>query len=343
MDDKRIKEAINARYSHAKFSEEKIRHVLQSIEGEVVVKKKISMAFVLMMILLIAAVTAIAAIFWPSFIKDNFVKDEPTVHVGMLALINQLQGTELTNEVVVDDVAMRTHYAVVEDSECAILFSLQNKGRKLPGIRERLFIAEVDMLFGDYAAGGRCNVTQWYDDETGTLYCLGSTMLEGVQLPSESNVEMTLSVISQTPVKGEANTFANGEPIWSVTTSILVGQQLPSEIITVDKAIAFAQTSLTITEIEFRATGATVRFEGEIALPSEGKPRSFLRMFGFVWCDKDGPIPLRLVGADSTNTAGKTLGEFSFQGTLEDATQIRSLNVWLLDNSDDVQTIAIHP
>jgi len=342
MDKMKIQDAINTRYACAEFSEDKIRYALQKMKGEELVKKKVSIAFVLAMLLIAAAVTAIAATLWPSFIKDKFITDEPTLHVGMLALVEQMKGVDLTGETEIDDVKVRIHYTVVDGVECIVLFSMQNAKPDMPSVEERLFIAEVDFRTdNDIAAGGRCNVTRWYDEADETLYCLASTVLMGGELPSPGDAQMILSVITQIPMESLDHVFDNGEPIWEIIASVPIGSQIPRITILVGKSVTFDQTTLTITEVDLRTTGATVRFEGKIALTNGGKPRSLMRLFVFEWIGDEEVLPLSLSGTTSVEEDGVVHGEFTFLGILDDMPETLLLNAWIWESPDAVQSVSI--
>lgn len=342
MDEKKVQHAINTRYAPDVFSEDKINYAVIRMQGGEIVKKKVSVGFVLAIVLLLATVTALAATLWPSFIKEKFAAEEPTVRVGMLALIEQLKGVDLAGETEVDDVKMRTHYAIVDGPECIVLFSLQNAKPNMPSVEERLFVAEVDFQIDDEtAAGGRCSITRWYDEEEGVLYCLAYTPLEGGALPATGDVQMTLSVITEIPVESQEYVFEIGEPIWSITAAVPVGAEIPTKTLSVGSGVSFGQTTLTITQVDLRTTGATVHFEGNIVPSDDGKPRSLIRLFGFEWTGDEKDLPLSLSGASSREVDGVTYGKFTFQGVLTDLAETLLLNVWMREDPNNVQSVPI--
>lgn len=321
-----------------------VQHLDKALQmgEESYMKKKMSIGFVLAIILLAATITAVAATLWPSFIKERFTSDEPTAHVGILALIDQVKGIDLSESVEVEDVSMRLHYAIVDGSECVVLFSLQNSKPNMQSVEDRIFIAEADFQAENgVAAGGRCNITEWYDEVNGTLYCLGSTPLEGGDLPAESDVKMTLSVITEAPVESQDFVFAMGDPIWSITTTVPVSNHIASIAYVSDNRVSFGKTTLTLTEIDLRPTGATVKFEGSIEPSDEGQSRSLMRMFGFEWTSDGKVQPLTLSGAAFREIDGIALGELTFLGTFDEMPGDLLLKVWKRDNPNDVQCLAL--
>ena len=75
--DNDIRKAINAQFSGVVVKPDLQRNVLRQIKGEMIVKKKLSVGFVIAMVLLVLALSALAAtILWENYVGGLMQKEQ---------------------------------------------------------------------------------------------------------------------------------------------------------------------------------------------------------------------------------------------------------------------------
>ena len=89
MDELKVRNAINTRYAHSEFSDDKIRHALQRMEGEETMKKKVSITLICAVVLLLIAATAFATAYHTGLIDYLFhIKKDPSVEADKMIETN---------------------------------------------------------------------------------------------------------------------------------------------------------------------------------------------------------------------------------------------------------------